>query len=395
MASELPHLRHMLGFLAIAETGTVSQAAQQISLSQPALTQGILRLEQRAGVPLFDRRADGMRLTEPGRLFAQRLHLCRQHLRRGLEACGARSSSLVQISMPQLETLLAVVEAGGFVAAARKQQRNVSTINRACHALEAVMDVSLFEAAGNSLIVNRIGNEFSTAASLALKEIRQVFDDIRNWQGEFSGKLAIGCLPLAQTTLLPDAILRFAREYPLVRIAIVDGYYASLARALLRGELDMIVGALRDNDLPASLVQHEVFSDPLVVVARPRHPLTQQSPLKMQHLANYPWVAPRTGAPARIRFEQLHSTLDIPAEVPVPIETGAPSVMQGLLLASERITLISAGQVKSELQQGVLQQIAVPLPDTRRAIGFTVREDWLPGIPQARFREILVDVLSQ
>jgi DNA-binding transcriptional LysR family regulator len=47
-------------FIAVADLGTISRAAERLNLSQPALSGSIALLEQRFGTRLFHRRAGGM-----------------------------------------------------------------------------------------------------------------------------------------------------------------------------------------------------------------------------------------------------------------------------------------------------------------------------------------------
>jgi LysR family transcriptional regulator, hydrogen peroxide-inducible genes activator len=68
---ELHQLRY---FCAVAETGSFSRAAEQSHVSQPSLSQQILKLEDELGARLFDRLGRSVRLTELGKTFLPRAH---------------------------------------------------------------------------------------------------------------------------------------------------------------------------------------------------------------------------------------------------------------------------------------------------------------------------------
>jgi LysR family transcriptional regulator, benzoate and cis,cis-muconate-responsive activator of ben and cat genes len=63
-------LRHLRYFLAVAESGTVTDAARALRIAQPSLSQQIAALEQRIGVTLFRRTSKGVTLTSPGEVLA-------------------------------------------------------------------------------------------------------------------------------------------------------------------------------------------------------------------------------------------------------------------------------------------------------------------------------------
>lgn len=56
-------------FIAAAEEGSISRAAERCYISQPALSQHIRQIEAEMGVPMFDRTATGIRLTQYGKLY--------------------------------------------------------------------------------------------------------------------------------------------------------------------------------------------------------------------------------------------------------------------------------------------------------------------------------------
>lgn len=68
-------LRQIRHFIAVAETGSISAAAQAVYISQSTLTLAIQQLEQEIGVSLFNRHAKGMTLTHQGHQFLRQAHL--------------------------------------------------------------------------------------------------------------------------------------------------------------------------------------------------------------------------------------------------------------------------------------------------------------------------------
>lgn len=70
MVASVPFtLRQLQYFVAVAEHGRVSHAAQALSISQSAVTEAVQGLEADLGVRLFDRHARGLAITHRGQQF--------------------------------------------------------------------------------------------------------------------------------------------------------------------------------------------------------------------------------------------------------------------------------------------------------------------------------------
>jgi DNA-binding transcriptional LysR family regulator len=76
-------LRHLRYFVAVAEEGSMTRAAERLGIQQPPLGQQIRLLEQRLGVELFERKPRQIALNATGRFF---LEEARSVLKRAEEA---------------------------------------------------------------------------------------------------------------------------------------------------------------------------------------------------------------------------------------------------------------------------------------------------------------------
>lgn len=80
-------------FLTVAETGSIRQASLSLHVSASAISRQIQNLEHSFQTTLFDRCADGMLLTEEGRVLA--LHM--QRTMREMELARAKNSRYTRI----------------------------------------------------------------------------------------------------------------------------------------------------------------------------------------------------------------------------------------------------------------------------------------------------------
>jgi DNA-binding transcriptional LysR family regulator len=105
-------LRHLRYFVAVADAGSFTHAAERIFIAQPTLSQQIRRLEQIVGTPLLHRRREGLRLTMAGGVLldASRnvLSLVDHEVSRTRQAAGLGRPRLRMVIPPGLPEDLAV-----------------------------------------------------------------------------------------------------------------------------------------------------------------------------------------------------------------------------------------------------------------------------------------------
>ncbi|WP_327751858.1 LysR substrate-binding domain-containing protein [Sphingobium sp. SJ10-10] len=88
-------LHQFRDLLAVAETGSLRAAARHLGLAQPVITRSIQELERELGIPLFERHAKGVALTESGKTFVRRVEAFQADLQRAREEIAQSNGHLV------------------------------------------------------------------------------------------------------------------------------------------------------------------------------------------------------------------------------------------------------------------------------------------------------------
>lgn len=85
MSNHIPPLKSLMAFDAAARLGSFSRAADELSLTQSAISQQLVKLEETLGQKLFLRRGKGVTLTAAGALLHETVRETLQRLSAGLD----------------------------------------------------------------------------------------------------------------------------------------------------------------------------------------------------------------------------------------------------------------------------------------------------------------------
>jgi DNA-binding transcriptional LysR family regulator len=393
MREKSHNLRHLYAFLEVAECRNISHAARHVHLSQPAITQAVAKLERGLNVTLFERSPSGMLLTEPGELYCRRVKCALGHLQTGaleaLRIAGKKKSGGFSrferlLTAAQLRALIAVSGSGSFSLAARAAGLSQPSVHRAARDLERLSGISLFEKTGKGIAPTEAAQTLVRHAQLAFAELRHGSAEIGEWLGLDSGEIALGCLPLARTSVLPTALNALAKQKSKIDVRVLTGPYDDLLHRLRHGEIDILVGALRDPAPIGDIIQTPYFYDPLAILGRAAHPLTKRNLITVEDLMGFPWVLPPEGTPARAYFEKFFGAAWKEGR-PGVTETSSMVLVRGLLMGSDRLTILSAHQMSYEIRLGQIAALPVGMPGSARPIGVTVRAGWRPTATYVAF----------
>ena len=378
----------MRGLLEIRDRGSVSAAAGAMGTSQPALTQGIAKLEQQLQHKLFERRARGLVITPAGQIAVLRVRAALDHLAQGLRAVSGKAIEPERrLSLAQVHALLALVEAGSFGAAGAATGIAAASIHRAVRALEDAVGRPLAERRGRTVAVNAQGRRLARSGRLALAEIDALCSDLGLLGGEPT--IVVGTTPMARAFLVPEAMATMNAEGRGAGFRVLEGSWGELAEALREGLVDIVVGEAPPEIHP-ELEVRALHDAPIVIAAGRDHPLAGRKS-GIAKLASFPWiVAPRDTA-LRDAWERLFAGRPVQA----PVECGSIMIIGRLLTSSELLTLATPDQVALPIRSGLLTRIDGAPAAGRIAIGTTLRRGWRPPAAHARFLALLAQVAQE
>jgi len=380
------NLRHLRVLLAVAEHGSITRAAELCRVSQPAVTQAIAKLERLAGSPLFTRSRRGLFPTESGQVLANRIARALAFLDRG--TLEFPSNVALRATFPQLQAIIAVQETENYTLAAARLGIAQPTIHRAVSQLEREAGVSLFERKSHGMVASRSCEAIVTAARLAFAELAQAETDLADFTQREVGRIVVGAMPLSRAQLLPEVIAAFRSCGRQMSVQVVDGPYGQLLAGLRRGEIDFLIGAMRQPAPISDVVQKPLFDDYLAMVCRPGHPLANKPNPTLEELSSYPWIVAQAGAPSRARFDQFFTPLGERAPRCL-VESGPRELYVRLLEISDHLGCMSVTQALPSIKSGILVQLQLDMAFSKRAIGITTRLDWLPTAAQRHFLDLV------
>lgn len=140
MTKRLPPLQSLLAFEAAARLGGITRAAEELSLTQSAITHQIQNLEEWVGQPLFNRVGRGVKLSAAGELFSKTVDATLQTLldgRKRIEPYRNQDSVLLACPadfaagwvLPRLPALRAQHPALDVWLITREEQRDIDRID--------------------------------------------------------------------------------------------------------------------------------------------------------------------------------------------------------------------------------------------------------------------------
>jgi DNA-binding transcriptional LysR family regulator len=191
------------------------------------------------------------------------------------------------VEIGQVEAFLAVGTFGGFRRAAEALRVTQPAVSARIKALEASLDVRLFERGRAGLALSPAGRALRPHAEQLLHSValaRQAVHDLRPSSG---GAVRIAAALSICTYLLPDVLKRFQAAHPRVMIAVRSGHSKEVLDMVLGGDAE--IGLARSLHHPA-VQTLSLRDDPLILVGLARAWPRARRRVRLDDVADCPLI---------------------------------------------------------------------------------------------------------
>ncbi|MER2622792.1 MULTISPECIES: LysR family transcriptional regulator [Pseudomonadota] len=267
--------------------------------------------------------------------------------------------NLRSIPVAQLLELLAVVRCGSINRAAQELNTTQPTLTRSIKRLEDRLRVPLLQRTAHGVTPSEYTKAMLPFLQSIESDFRKALAEIEAATGAGAGKICIGSTAMVANKIVPQVLARFVPRWPHLTIEFVEDRKPALLEGLRSGKYDFVMALMSPEEQARDILQQELFTDTLVVIARPGHPLTKLSSLSVRDIVQCKWILPTEGLDLRSRLENFfrNEGHDVPA---FPVETTLFTAIVALVKSTDRISAIPSVVVRDELLSGELVALRGP-----------------------------------
>lgn len=188
----------------------------------------------------------------------------------------------LDITIKQLECLLAVEETSHFRRAAERLGLAQPSLSAQIQNLEAVLGLQLVERSRSGVALTPSGREIVKRARRIIDEVFGLSDFADSAQKSLLGTIRLGAKPTLGPYLLPHVVAELHRQHKELSLYVRECEPRELEYELARGVHDVILTQLPVTN--SELVAAPLFHEPLYLALARDHPLASEDTLSVKNL---------------------------------------------------------------------------------------------------------------
>ena len=243
----------------------------------------------------------------------------------------------MSIKLHQLRAFTEVANQGGIRAASRVLNLSQPAVTKAIKELEECLGAALFHRGVQGITLTECGENFLQHARLILRELDIAQEDIQQRLGSVSGQVSVGMGASIACSLAPEVIARFRKEYPQVKVRIIEGQVEAHLERLRRGELDFSINTAHPAHADTEFQLEKLLDMEFKVLLRKGHPCANATTL--EELANCDWIMPTVRTSYHRWLMEIMAQKGIQPAIVITCESYIPSL--GMIAKTDCVGVMS------------------------------------------------------
>ena len=248
------------------------------------------------------------------------------------------------MTLRHLRIFVEVCRTGSITKAAESLHLSQPAVSLAIRQLEDYYGILLFDRISRKLYLTESGNKMLSYASHIIESFDDMETQLKNWDS--AGTLRIGSSISTGTQMLPQLVRRFNLRFPQIRTQVLIDNSRIIEDKVLTNQLDLAL--VESLSYSPDIVCIPFYTDQLIVIAAPKHPLTQSPECTVKALADYPVLLREPGSGTREVVDALLVTAEVQI-TPLWESTSTRSIINAVK-ENIGISILPYELVKNEIQ---------------------------------------------
>ncbi|MFZ0734156.1 MAG: LysR family transcriptional regulator [Candidatus Sulfotelmatobacter sp.] len=274
------------------------------------------------------------------------------------------------MELSQLEVFLAVARERRFSRAAEKLFRTQSAVSQTIRKLEDELGEALFDRSSREGVLTDAGKVLYEYAEKLINLRSEASESLAELKELQKGKLVVAANELTVLYLLP-VLAEFRRLHPMIRITVERALGSRIPDEVLSYSVEF--GVLSYAPQEPSLHSIVIFSDQLVFVVPPTHPLASAPQVSIRQLGAESFVAHIVSSPYREKVIQMFKNHKTPLHMDLELPT--LQAIKRYVAMGSGVAFVPEISVQAEIARGELVSIPVRELQLKRKLRLIYRKD--------------------
>jgi len=263
------------------------------------------------------------------------------------------------ITIQQMEILVALVETGSFTRAAGKCFLSQPSLTKQIQNLEEAAGTRLVNRGSAGISLTPEGQILHDYARRILRLREDAKERITRLKEQESGHIYICASTIPATYILPRLLGLLKQTYPDMQIHIQTHDSEETIQIVLNSQAEL--GFIGKEPSNRKLIAERLWKDRLVLAVPVAHPLAGRSVVTVEELAGIPFVLREKGSATRDivegclqkRFGSSFSHFNVVCEM------GSSEAVKEAIMAGLGVSILSIFAIERELSQGLLAVVNI------------------------------------